>query len=113
MLHFELPDGELRRKLMDRWHADVRAGIDLDRAVEETTDYSFAEVEELKNLLILRFIDVKEWDWSWASTNSGVTAWISRRKSAGWFQHSRADHEWAQLIGDNPIGYLPSPGIVV
>ena len=23
-------------------------------------------MEEVKNLLILRFIDVKEWDWSWA-----------------------------------------------
>lgn len=66
VLHFERPNGELRRKLIERWHPDVRAGIDLDRAIEETTDFSFAEVEEVKNLLILRFIDVKEWDWSWA-----------------------------------------------
>jgi hypothetical protein len=31
-----------------------------------TDDYSFAEIEELKNLLILHFMDSGKWDWSWA-----------------------------------------------
>jgi hypothetical protein len=66
VLHFTLPDATLRRRLMDRWHADVRAGIDLDEAVKQTSGYSFAEVEELKNLLILRYIDTNAWDWAWA-----------------------------------------------
>jgi hypothetical protein len=66
VLHFALPDAGLRRRLMDRWHAEVRAGIDLDIAVEQTDGYSFAEVEELKNLLILRYIDTNSWDWDWA-----------------------------------------------
>ena len=66
VLHFEPPDAALRRELMGRWHADIRAGLDVDAAVEATAGLSFAEVEELKNLLILRQIEAGGWDWEWA-----------------------------------------------
>lgn len=66
VLHFTLPDAPLRRRLMDRWHADVQGGIDLETAVKQTGGYSFAEIEELKNLLILRYIDTNAWEWDWA-----------------------------------------------
>ncbi|HVL11229.1 MAG TPA: ATP-binding protein [Gemmata sp.] len=66
VLHFDLPDATLRRTLIDRWHADVRAGIDVEAAVGETEGFSFAEVEEVKNLLILRYVEAKAWDWDWA-----------------------------------------------
>jgi hypothetical protein len=66
VLHFEAPDASLRRELIGRWHAEVRGGIDVNTAVEETEGFSFAEVEEVKNLLILRYIDTRSWDWSWA-----------------------------------------------
>jgi cell division protease FtsH len=66
VLHFELPTAALRRELIARWHAEVRAGIDVEGAVEDTAGFSFAEVEEVKNLLILHYIDAKQWDWSWA-----------------------------------------------
>jgi len=42
---------------MERWHEDIRLGIDLERAVTTTEGYSFAEVEELKNLLIMRWLE--------------------------------------------------------
>jgi len=66
VLHFDLPDATLRRTLIDRWHAEVRAGIDVESAVGETEGFSFAEVEEVKNLLILRYVEAKAWDWDWA-----------------------------------------------
>ncbi len=66
LLHFKPPDAALRRELMGRWHEDIRAGIDLERAVASTDGYSFAEVEELKNLLVMHFIDSGTWDWGWA-----------------------------------------------
>jgi hypothetical protein len=66
MLHFDAPDAALRRRLFDRWHADIRAALELDRAVGDTKGYSFAEIEELKNLLILRFMDTETWDWEFA-----------------------------------------------
>jgi cell division protease FtsH len=66
VLHFKAPDATLRRQLLQRWHPDIQAGIDLDRAVASTDGYSFAEIEELKNLLVMHFMDVHEWDWNWA-----------------------------------------------
>ncbi|MBX9624566.1 MAG: ATP-binding protein, partial [Gemmataceae bacterium] len=66
VLQFRPPDAALRRELMGRWHADVRAGIDVDAAVDGTDGFSFAEVEELKNLLILRHLEAGGWDWDWA-----------------------------------------------
>jgi hypothetical protein len=66
VLHFQLPDASLRRQLLERWHEDIRAHLDLDHAVASTDGYSFAEIEELKNLLILHYMDAQRWDWSWA-----------------------------------------------
>ena len=66
VLHFQAPDAGLRRVLVERWHPDVKSGINLDRVVEQTEGFSFAEVEEFKNLLILRYIDVALWEWDWA-----------------------------------------------
>jgi hypothetical protein len=66
VLHFDLPTAELRRALIDRWHADIREAIDVDAAVADTDGFSFAEIEEVKNLLILRYVDVRAWDWPWA-----------------------------------------------
>jgi hypothetical protein len=65
-LHFQAPDAALRRRLLGRWHAEIRAGLDVDRAVASTDGYSFAEIEELKNLLVLHFMDAGAWDWDWA-----------------------------------------------
>lgn len=66
LLHFKPPEAPLRRELMSRWHEDIRGGIDLERAVATTEGYSFAEVEELKNLLVMHYIDSATWDWNWA-----------------------------------------------
>jgi cell division protease FtsH len=66
VLHFKPPDAELRRRLMDRWHEDIRAHLDLGAAVASTEGFSFAEVEELKNLLVMHFMDAGAWDWDWA-----------------------------------------------
>src|SRR5262245_6137254 len=66
VLNFRAPDAELRRRLLERWHEDIRAAIDLDRAVASTEGYSFAEIEELKNLLVMHYMDSNTWNWNWA-----------------------------------------------
>ena len=38
-------------------------GVDLDRVIASTKGFSFADIEEVKNLLIRHFIDSGEWDW--------------------------------------------------
>jgi hypothetical protein len=62
---FPKPDARLRAALVARWHPDIRAAIDPARVVADTDGLSFAEVEELKNLLVLHYIDAGAWDWDW------------------------------------------------
>jgi hypothetical protein len=66
VLHFKAPDAGLRRRLISRWHPDILAALDLEQAVRSSDGFSFAEIEELKNLLVMHFMDTEEWDWSWA-----------------------------------------------
>lgn len=66
VLHFKAPDRSLRRQLIERWHGDILKAIDVEHAVQTTEGYSFAEVEELKNLLVMHFMDANAWDWDWA-----------------------------------------------
>jgi cell division protease FtsH len=65
-LHFDAPDAELRSRLLERWHPDIMAHIDLEEAVDDTAGYSFAEIDELRNLLILHHDDEGTWSWPWA-----------------------------------------------
>jgi hypothetical protein len=66
VLNFRAPDSVLRRRLIERWHKDILSAIDIDRAVSSTEGFSFAEVEELKNLLVMHYMDRQTWDWAWA-----------------------------------------------
>ncbi|OWK44556.1 AAA family ATPase [Fimbriiglobus ruber] len=88
-LQFPKPSAELRRTLSNRWHQDIRSALDLDAVVRDTADMSFAEIEELKNLLVLRFVDVNEWDWAWAKEQ---------------FRENRSG--LASRRGDRPLGFV-------
>jgi SpoVK/Ycf46/Vps4 family AAA+-type ATPase len=66
VMQFNPPDAELRRRLIERWHPEIRASISMDEMVASTPDYSFAEIEELKNLLIMNYMECGRWDWTWA-----------------------------------------------
>jgi len=63
VLHFDAPTPEQRRELVGRWHEEIVKSLDMDKVVETTDGLSFAEVEELKNLLIMHFMERQEWDW--------------------------------------------------
>jgi hypothetical protein len=65
-LHFPKPDAASRRTLIERWHRDIKAAVSPVRIVAETDGFSFAELDELKNLLVLRYVDTNTWDWTWA-----------------------------------------------
>ena len=65
---FPRPAADLRRRLIvEHWHADIREALDVDFMVTATDGLSFAELAEIKKLLVLRFLDggVWEWDWAW------------------------------------------------
>jgi len=66
ILHFGYPDASLRRRLVrERWHPELVLAIDVEQLVAQTEDFSFAELEEVKNLLVLRHLDSGSWDWPW------------------------------------------------
>jgi cell division protease FtsH len=66
VLHFEAPTPELRRQLVERWHPDIRSAISLEDVVSSTEGMSFAEIEELRNLLIMHYMERSVWDWELA-----------------------------------------------
>lgn len=96
VLHFKPPDAELRRRLIERWHDDIRSGIDIDRAVASSDGFSFAEIEELKNLLVMHYMDVAKWDWSWALKQFAINrAELAPKQTrhVGFGNHSRKGKE--------------------
>ena len=75
-VQFLRPDAELRRRFVaERWHADIAAAIDLDEVVRVTDGLSFAEMDEVKKLLVLRFLEAGTWDWD--------SAWSAYGESHG------------------------------
>ncbi len=66
VLHFKAPNATMRRQLIERWHEAIRAHLELDAVIASTEGVIFAEIEELKNLLLMHYLDTECWDWRWA-----------------------------------------------
>jgi len=95
VLQFDPPDAELRRRLVDRWHPEIQAGIDLECAVEDTRGWSYAEIEELKNLLILGHMDTGTFDWhaalrQWEINRQDLSA--ERKRAIGFNLNGQLTH---------------------
>jgi SpoVK/Ycf46/Vps4 family AAA+-type ATPase len=92
VLNFQNPDRELRTKLLQRWHEEIQRGLSVEMMADSTEGYSFAEIEELKNLLIMRFMESSQWDWNWAleqfDINRAELSTPSRRR-VGFGQNER------------------------
>lgn len=66
VIEFRRPDATLRRRLIvENWPSEMIAGVPVEKIVASTEGFSFAEVEELKKLLVLRYLDIGAWDWPW------------------------------------------------
>ena len=62
VMKFARPDAILRRRLVEGWNSEITCNFDIDRLVDETEGCSFAEVDEIKKLLVLGFVDGGRWD---------------------------------------------------
>lgn len=62
-LHFAKPTADLRRRLVERWDAEIRTAIPIERIVDDSDGFSFAELDELRNLLIVDYLESNRWDW--------------------------------------------------
>jgi cell division protease FtsH len=90
VLQFDVPTADLRRRLLERWHEEIRAGIDIDHAVAATDGWSFAEVDEMKNLLILLHLETGKWDWDaardqWEANRHDLSA--DRKRGVGFLRN--------------------------
>ena len=90
VIRFGLPSASLRERLIrEQWPGAIVQAINVDRVIQQTDGFSFAEVDELKKLLVLHYLDTETWDWD--------RAWeeFQARASAG--EKSR------------PLGFLAGP----
>ncbi|MEX2139525.1 MAG: AAA family ATPase [Pirellulales bacterium] len=82
VMHFPRPEAALRRRFIaEHWHADIATAINVERAVADTEGLSFAELDEVKKLLVLGFLENGRWDWhdAWESFVRGRNDGGSRR----------------------------------
>ena len=89
VMQFPRPDAELRRRFIaEHWHADINSAIDVDRAVTDTDGLSFAELDEVKKLLVLAFLQSGRWDWPQAFENfTGGRTQAAARPAIGFDRH--------------------------
>ena len=88
VMHFPRPEAGLRRQFItEHWHAEISAAINLERAVADTEGLSFAELDEVKKLLVLEFLETGQWNWpeAWENFWRGRTL-TTGRKAIG-FNH--------------------------
>jgi cell division protease FtsH len=52
--------------LVERWDAEIQATVGVQQIVRDSDGFSFAELDELKNLLIVRYLETNDWNWEWA-----------------------------------------------
>ncbi|MDA7978360.1 MAG: ATP-binding protein [Pirellulales bacterium] len=64
ILSFPAPDEALRRKfVLQRWPREAICVASVEELVADTAGMSFAELEEARKLLILRYLDEGAWHW--------------------------------------------------
>jgi hypothetical protein len=105
VLHFKAPEAPLRRRLIERWHPEILAGIALDTMVDSTDGYSFAEIEELKNLLIMRHMDTETWEWEWAMEQFDVNRQELAARSRRRVGFSPSPYDMLERVSANGNGH--------
>lgn len=84
IITFGKPTTEDRRRLIEeRWHADVTAQLDVASVVDATAGMSFAQLEEVKKLLVLSFIERGQTDWQAACLTVNEHEGIHHGRIAG------------------------------
>lgn len=110
VLHFPRPAAELRRRLIrEFWHREILQALDVERLVAETDGLSFAELTELKKLLVLHFLDAGKWDWSWAWQTFHADARYTKKNSPPiGFCRASSRQRPSQAVPEHMLNRLPS-----
>jgi cell division protease FtsH len=65
LFYLDNPDGVLRRRFFQGWPESIRRHVDLERLADETEHYSFADLDEIKTLLVTRHLLSGNGTWDW------------------------------------------------
>lgn len=80
-ISFVKPTVELRRRFLSEcWPEPIRAAVPLSEAVTLTAGMSYAEMDEVKKLMVLHHLDHGVWDWSQAWTEYQARSQASPKK---------------------------------
>jgi len=74
IMEFHSPDAALRRRFLnERWQPEIHDSVAIDEITAATDGLSFAEIEELRKLLVLDYLATDEWNWprAWRTFNHG------------------------------------------
>jgi len=103
VMEFSYPSAALRwRYLEERWQSEIHEAVDLDEIVTATDGLSFAELEELRKLLVLHYLEERCWDWAraWRTFRGGRDP-AGRGERIG-FGAPAADDFAQQIVTDSP-----------
>lgn len=70
VLEFDKPNAHSRASFFDTWHPDLQVHLDHVKATKQTDGFSFAELDELRNLMIMALVDRGQnnaWDNAFSS----------------------------------------------
>jgi hypothetical protein len=73
----------LRRTFIEsQWHPEIVRELDVPRVVAVTDGLSFAEMDELKKLLVLQHLDTGRWSWdhAWRTFHDGHSPDLAGRR---------------------------------
>lgn len=107
VMNFARPDAELRRRLIDGWNEAIIGQIDLDLLLRETEGCSFAEVDEIKKLLVLGYVDHGRWDLAAALAASRAGREPPEKRGAIGFRIDSPSGEDCRLCRSAPAAQAP------
>lgn len=63
-LRFPKPEADLRRQFIaHQWPAEALETLEVEDAVADSQGLSFADLAELKKLMVLHYLECERWDW--------------------------------------------------
>jgi hypothetical protein len=97
VMEFAQPNATLRAQFIaERWQSDICEAIDIDEVIADTDGLSFADLEELRKLLVLHYLEHQTWDWprTWRIFRRGRAS-AAAGERIGFGAKNTADEEMA------------------
>lgn len=79
----ELPSAEMRKRYINRWHDDIKSNLNIDKIINQSEDWSFAKLNDLKTSMVNRFLLEGVWDSNKAYLDVTVNEKPKKRTKTG------------------------------